>query len=281
VFQVLKSFVLGLGLSLTATTVAAQSLDERVTHSASVNSTAPTQSVNNPDYCINIMASFPTENHEIRYQFFRLTEEVGRDMTPNLREALNKYGDKNVTEGSSMLQAIEDIANPVLRQAAPEITIANMVHVVDFASICEPIITGQIDSLTAYDSALKDVAFNAVIVEDALFLRQILSDALLRLGADKDPLYSASVSNYANALVKTRDDVEFSSFEAELGDLEALYMDDLDGRLKRSNDLINEEMDREVLGDSVALSDSMNKAAKEKAKQRQLYTLIRILGGGG
>jgi len=280
VFQVLKPFVLGLGLSLTATSVAAQSLDERVTHDASVNS-ALIQSSKNPDYCINTMASFPTENHEIRYQFFRLTEEAGRDMTPNLRQALSKYGDKNVTEGSSMLQAIEDIANPVLRQAAPEITIANMVHVIDFASICEPIITGQINSLIAYDSALKDVAFNAVIVEDALFLRQILSDALLRLGADKDPLYSASVSNYANALIKTRDEAEFTSFEAELDDLEALYMDDLDGRLKRSNDIINEEMDREILGDSIALSDSMNKAEKEKAKQRQLYTLIRILGGGG
>ena len=79
----------------------------------------------------------------------------------------------------------------------------------------------------------------------------------------------------------TRDDVEFTTFESELGELEALYMDDLDGRLKRSNDLINEEMDREVLGDSVALSDSMIEAEKKKAKERQLYTLYRILGGGG
>jgi len=277
-FRAFTSLALFLGVSFAATSVAAQASNDRVMQGASV---AVTQSTKNPDYCINTMASFPTENHEIRYQFFRLTEEAGRDVTPNFRDALSKYGDKKIAEDSSMLQAIEDIANPVLRQAAPEITIANMVHVIDFATICEPVITGQISSLEAYDSALKDVAFNAVIVEDALFLRQILSDSLFRLGADEDPLYSASVRQYANALVTTRDEVEFTSFEAELGDLEALYMDDLDGRLKRSNDMINSEMDREVLGDSVALSDSMNKAAKEKAKQRQLYTLIRILGGGG
>lgn len=268
-FRVVTSLALFLGVSLAAISAAGQSFDGVIT------------SAGDSDFCVNTMASFPTENHEIRYQFFRLTEETVRDMTPNLREALTKYGDEKIAKDSSMLQAIEDIANPVLRQAAPEITIANMVHVIDFATICEPIITGQINSLEAYDSALKDVKFNAVIIEDALFLRQILSDSLIRLGADKDPLFSESVNTYANALVKTRDDVEFSSFEAELGDLEALYMDDLDGRLKRSNDMINAEMDREVLGDSVALSDSMYKAEKEKAKQRQLYTLIRILGGGG
>jgi len=241
--------------------------------------TAIRQAKNNPNYCINSMAEFPTDDHETRYQFFRLTEEMARDMMPNFRNALDKYANWRVAADSSMLNAIEDIANPVLRQAAPEITVANMAYVIDFATICEPFITGQINSLNAFDSALNDAEFNAVIVEDALFLRQILSDSMFRLGANEDPLYSYSVNQYANALITTRDEIEFSTFEAELGDLEALYMDDLDGRLKRSNDLINEEMDREVLGDSVALSDSMNKAEKEKAKERQLYTLYRILGG--
>ena len=69
-------------------------------------------------------------------------------------------------------------------------------------------------------------------------------------------------------------------FESDLVELEALYMDDLDGRLKRSNDLINEEMDREVLGDSISLSDSMINAEKRKTKERQIQTLFRILGGG-
>jgi len=279
--RILTSLAFFLGANFAAMPVFAQSVDSIVTPTAPLISTTINHPRNDPDYCINTMAEFPTDNHEIRYQFFRLTEEMARDMTPNFRQALKQYGDNRFVSDRPMLKAIEDIANPVLRQAAPEITIANMAYVIDFASICEPVLTGQISSLKAFFSALKDAEFNAVIVEDSLFLRQILSDSLFRLGADKDSLYSASINQYANALVKTRDEVEFSTFEAELGDLEAVYMNDLDGRLKRSNDIINEEMDREILGDSVALSDSMNKAEKEKAKQRQVYTLIRILGGGG
>lgn len=234
-----------------------------------------------PDFCINTMAGFPTDDQEARYQFFRLTEEMARGATPEFRDALAQYGDDQVSPHTPMLTVIEEIANPVLRQAAPEITIGNMAYVINFAAVCEPFITGQIDSLKAFDPALTNAEFNAVITEDALFLRQILSDSMFRLGANEDSVHSFAVAQYANALVTTRDEMEFSTFEAELDDLEALYMTDLDGRLKRSNDMINEEMDRETLGDAVALSDSMNAAEKRKAKERQLYTLYRILGGGG
>jgi len=270
-----------LGLNFAANPAFAQSVETLSIDNIPTVSSAISNEGLNPDYCINKMAEFPSDDHEIRYQFFRLTEEMARDVTPDFRNALHKYSDQDISSDRPLLEAIEDIANPVLRQAAPEITIASMAHVIDFATLCKSAIAGQVSSLQAYDNALNDVDFNAVIVEDALFLRQILSDSLFRLGADEDPLYRPSVTHYASALVTTRDEVEFTTFEAELDDLEALYMDDLDGRLKRSNDIINEEMDREILGDSVALSDSMNKAEKEKAKQRQLYTLIRILGGGG
>ena len=267
----LTSLAMAFGLSAMALPAAAQFSEATVSE---------TRLETNPDYCISTLAEFPADNHEIRYQFFRLTDEMARDITPELREAMRIYGAQNLPTDRPMLKAIEDIANPVLRQAAPEITVANMAYVIDFASICRPIIDGQINSLAAYDSSLSDPEFNAVIVEDALFLRQILSDSLIRLGADTDPLFSASVVEYSAALVSTRDEAEFVSFEAELDDIEALYMDDLDQRLKRANDMINEEIDSEVLSDSVALSDSMNRAEKRKAKERQLYTLIRILGGG-
>ena len=58
-------------------------------------------------------------------------------------------------------------------------------------------------------------------------------------------------------------------------------MEDLDGRLARSNDVINSEMDREILGDSIQLSDDMTDAARERARQERLYRLLRIFGGGG
>jgi len=233
-----------------------------------------------PDYCINIMSGFPADDHEARYQFFRLTEEMARDATPEFRFTLSEYGAEKVPPNTPVLEVIEDIANPVLRQAAPEITISNMSYVIDFASICETFITGQINSLKAFDPALSEANFNAVITEDALFLRQILSDALFRLGANEDGVHRFVTMRYADSLIITRDIAEFSTFEAELDDLESLYMEDLDGRLKRSNDLINEEMDREILGDALSLNRSLEQSERDKHKQRQLQTLFRILNGG-
>ncbi len=242
---------------------------------APITSTLPTD----PDFCINTLAEFQTENPEARYQFYTLTQEVGRDASPDFRTALTYYSQGEAPSGGNILEAIEDATNPVLRQAAPELTIANMAYVIDFAAQCEAPLSGQINSLKAYDPALANVEFNAMISEDALFLRQILSDSLYRLDADKDPRFGPITQSYASALVQTRDDVEFTSFMSEIDELEALYMNDLDGRLKRSNDLINEEIDVEVLGDAVGLSNSLNDAAARRAKEERILSLIRIMGG--
>ena len=76
-----------------------------------------------------------------------------------------------------------------------------------------------------------------------------------------------------------RDNIEFASYNSEIDELEALYMVDLDGRLKRSNDLINSEINRETLGDAVTLSDDLDQAENHKRKQTALQTLFRILNG--
>jgi len=263
-----------------STTASAQMAEDMNSTSSFSNPVGILPQTLGSDYCINKMAEFPTDDNEARFQFFRLTQEIAQDMTPSLRSAIDKYGNPQVSSESSMLQVIEDVANPVLRQAAPDLTISNMAYIIDFNTICDPYISGQVESLKAFDPSLDNVEFNTVIVEDALFLRQILSDSLHRLGAHEDASYEIAVQQYAESLVTTRDNIEFTMFESDLVELEALYMDDLDGRLKRSNDLINEEMDREVLGDSISLSDSMINAEKRKTKERQIQTLFRILGGG-
>lgn len=242
-----------------------------------VPSAAPISS--DPDFCITTLAGFQTENPEARYQFYSLTQEIARDVTPEFRAALSQYGDGIIPAGSNILDVIEDATNPVIRQAAPEFTIANLTYVIDFAAQCEGALSGQIDSLKAFDPALENIEFNAMISEDALFLRQILSDSLYRLDAHTDPRFGGITQQYAQTLIRTRDEIEFTSFVSEVDELEALYMTDLDGRLKRSNDMINEEMDREVMGDAIGLSDSLNKAAARRAKEERIISLIRIMGG--
>ena len=268
-------------------TTAAAQVSTQTYETAPVLMTAPVANAyaansfaSDPDFCINTLSGFQTENPEARYQFYTLTQEIARAASPELRSALTYYSQgETVSSDANILDVIEDATNPVLRQAAPEITVANLAFVIDFAIQCNTALSGQINSLKAYDPALGNADFNAMISEDALFLRQILSDSLVRLGADSDPQYSAVTTSYADALVRTRDAVEFSAFVSEVDELEALYMTDLDGRLKRSNDMINEEMDNEVVSQAIRRVDSLNNTAAANAKQERILSLIRIMGG--
>lgn len=229
------------------------------------------------DYCITVMGTFPGGDTEARYQFYKLVSDMGADATPDFRAALQKYGEAAPDADTPLMDVIEVIANPVIRQAAPEIVVSNMGHLIDFNARCAGLIEGQILSLSAYDSTL--FLSDEVISQDALYLRQILSESLDRLGAAADPQYGYALSDYAASLVTTRDAVEYAAFETEIDDLESLFMNDLDGRLARSNDIINEEADRNVLADAITLSKDMSKDAEKKQKQDAITTLFRILGG--
>jgi len=235
----------------------------------------------NQDRCISQMADFPTDDPVARYQFFQLVSNVAYGANDEALALFNHYGQPQVEAGTPVLAVIEDIANPVLRQAAPAVIVSSMNYLVDFAVACDVYITGQTESLAAFDKTLTNPELNTAIAEDALFLRQIMSESLTRLGADKDASWSTASAAYSKSLVSQRDAVEFSAFETDIAELETLFMEDLDGRLARSNDVINSEMDREVLGDSIQLSNDLNAAARERARQERLFRLLRIFGGGG
>ncbi len=253
---------------------------ETITQEAqNVGNDVPIAAAPQQEKCITIMSGFPDNGHVPRYQFFKLTQELSRDITPMLKSSLDYFGDSFVTAETPVTEVIENIANPVFRQAAPEITIGNMGYLIDFAMDCESYLTGQIESLEAYDSSLTESEFNIVIAEDALFMRQILSDTLFRVNAQDHEIFGPSVQAYADSLVTTRDEIEFASFENELDSIEAIFLTDLDGRLARSNDVINNEMDQETLVSSIQITDDLNSEAKKKRKQTMLRTLSRILGG--
>lgn len=238
----------------------------------------PAPAAANQERCITIMSGFPDSGPLPRYQFFKLSEDLAVDVTPEFRAALSEFGDGDVADETPILDVIETIANPVLRQAAPEIIVANMAHLIGFAQDCDTYLTGQIQSLRAVDNSLSQD--DIIIAEDALYLRQILSDSMSRLGADTDYIHGAAVNDYASSLIISRDNIEFAGFDADVEDLEALYLTDLDGRLARSNDVINSEINQEILGDAVVLSRDLSEASNEQERQRSLITLLRILGGG-
>ena len=240
------------------------------------------QAAPSQDFCISVMAGFPQddgtkESLTPRYQFYKLVQHMAVDATDDFSAAMTHYIVDDIDPETPAIDIIEAIANPVLRQAAPELAVANMAHLIDFAQTCETYINGQITSLTAFNPTLAED--DLIIQEDALYLRQILSDSLSRLGADAHPTYARATQSYSGSLIIARDNIEFASFETELEDLEALYMTDLDGRLARSNDMINSEINRETLGDAISLADDMNSQARRRQKEEQIRTLFRILNG--
>lgn len=267
-------------LTLFALSANAQAQDAALAETAIVGSDVPIAASPIQEKCITIMSGFPNSDHEPRYQFFKLTQALTEDVTPSFRATIDYFGDSFVTPDTPVTEVIENIANPVFRQAAPEITIGNMGYLIDFALDCETYLSGQIESLVAFDRNLANPDLNIIIAEDALFMRQILSDSLFRLSAHEHEIFGPYVQAYADSLVTTRDDIEFAGFENELASIEALYLTDLDGKLARSNDVINNEMDQEALVTSLEITDDLNEEAERKSKGKMLRTLISILGGG-
>lgn len=226
--------------------------------------------------CVTMMSGFPNDDPESRYLFFRLSQALAHDMTPELSALMAEHMAENETRRLPsdwpIMDVIEDIADPVLRQAAPVQTIASMAHIIHFDALCGDVVSGQVDALAAFDPSLAEA--DLYIREDALYLRQILAEALERVSDKDSPVLQA----YAASLVRERDDIEFDGFEAEVDELEALYMGDLDERLETSNDLINAEA-QTGMDDAFSLSRDMNEQARRQARQQRTYSLVRILGG--
>ena len=260
-----------------ATTTSITPSEASLIHAPSYDTNAVANTDDNQDFCIAVITGFPNDSQVSRYQFFKLTQELSVDATSDFRQALLAYQGDPLPSDIPVLDVIEIIANPVLRQAAPEMVVASMYHLIDFNHKCRPYLGGQIASLTAYDKTL--IESDIVIAEDALYLRQILLDALSRLGADNNPIHKVAMLNYSDALVRSRDTIEFIAYEDEVSDLESIFMEDLDDRLAKSNDIINNEIDREILGDAVTLSDDLIDDLKRKQKEEDLRTLARILNG--
>ncbi|MGB6228760.1 MAG: hypothetical protein WBF53_01365 [Litorimonas sp.] len=229
------------------------------------------------EQCVTMMSGFPDDGPESRYVFFRLSQELAKDVSPDLSELMVSFMAENETRrlpaAYPMIDVVEDIADPVLRRAAPDRTVAGMAHIAYFDALCGTFVQGQVDSLVAYKPALAEM--DLPIREDALYLRQILAEALDRLGGGETDV----VQTYTASLVTERDDIEYTGFTSDVDELEALYMGDLDTKLARSNDAVNEGADAESWDVAAQTARDMNQAARDQASQDRFFTLYRILGG--
>ena len=231
------------------------------------------------DFCIQMLDGFPNDDPVVSYSFFKLAQDMGADTDAPTLAMIDRYSGAAVASDTPVMDVLEQVADPVLRQAQPAEALSGAAHIIHFASACEGFLAGQVDSLLAFDPTLADVEFNALITEDALYLRQLVSEALSRLGADTDPDHRATFAAYTTSLLAQRGAMEFATFEAGVEEVERVFLVDLDGRLARSNDLINGAMNREVMADAQGLVDDLNRQEELARRQRRQFILIRILTG--
>lgn len=227
--------------------------------------------------CLVRMSGFAMDDRAARYQFFVLIETVGMDVDAAMLASMKHFGQPPLPADTTMIAVIEGIANPITLQAQPALTVAQTVSLISFAQECAPYIRGQINSLAVIEPGFADPTFNVTVREDGLYLRQMAGEALARLGAYEDPVHGQAVRSYDRVLVDLRTQIEFDAFEHQLDDLEGLYLSDLDQKLALANDQINGEMDREVLDNSIMISNDMSKASEQERRRRMTQTLFQIL----
>lgn len=230
------------------------------------------------DFCIAMMSGFPEISLEDRHQFYALIRALAHGADPAFIEAMEAYGEGEVSPDTPVVQVIEAIANPVMLQAAPQATIAQTAHLIRFGTECSVFLDGQITSLEAVNPALADGRGTLTIGEDALYLRSLLLDAMYRLSADTDPQHGGAIAAYQRDLVRQRDGIEFAAFDAEIADIEAMATGDLEDRLDRANAALESGMDTENVQRAADLSDMLTKAQREESQRRVAQVLIDILG---
>lgn len=227
--------------------------------------------------CIQMMAGFPDSSPQVRYKFYRLVQATAVGTDDTMMDALVAYGGDMALD-TPVIETVEAIANPVMRQAAPELIVAQTAHLIGFARECSPFIDGQVRAYLAADESLADPQFNQEIGEDALFLRSVLLDTLYRLEADADPYHGVAVARYQRSLVVQRDEIEFAAFDSELAELEALALGDLGDRLDMANASVNDTLDQGQLDAAIGLSRDMSESYRRESRARMAEVFIQILG---
>lgn len=228
--------------------------------------------------CIQQMAGFPDSSPQARYQFYRLVQASAVGADAGLLDALTAFDGGGIPADTPIIETVEEIANPVMRQAAPQLIVAQMAHLIGFAQDCAPYIDGQVRAYVATDPSLADPQYNREIGEDALFLRSVLLDTLYRLEADTDPHHGMAVARYQRSIVTQRDEIEFAAFDSELDELETLALGDLGDRLDMANASVNDTLDQGQLDAAVGLSRDMSEAYQRESRARMAQVFIDILG---
>ncbi|MEM9740522.1 MAG: hypothetical protein AAF829_11695 [Pseudomonadota bacterium] len=229
------------------------------------------------DVCATQMTTLAGGTLTGRHQLFVLVQQAGRGADDAFLEAIGTFGAGSVDPSTPLLQVVEDIANPVLLQAAPAATVGQMAHLIRFSQECQIVLDGQIAALEATVPDLSSGVYKQAIGEDAIFLRSMLLDALYRLNADADPIHGQSVATYQRDLLRQRDDIEFAAFDSDLAALEEEFASDLESRLELANTSVGDAAASVDAKGAAEVAKALSDVQRAESNQRMAQLLRDVL----
>lgn len=238
------------------------------------------QTAVNSDLCIRMMAGFPDESLVNRYQFYRLIDMMEDGADSGVNAALEHFGAKNSLGQETVVDVVRNLSDPVMLQSAPRYTVGNAAQLIEYAQQCRPFISAQIASIEVAEPSVTDPLFEEQLAEDAVYLRALVVQSLESVSAQIHPVHGPAVLRYQNATVNIRNEAEFVGFAAELDSLSLETLVELDEKLVLHQDVIEDDIDKEVVSSSNQMVQSMNQSSKEESDRKVNYIMWRILNSG-
>jgi len=239
---------------------------------------APTPAPMHSDLCINMMKDFPDDSLVNRYQLFRLIEMMEVGVDSGVSDALTHFGMKNSLGTDTIVEVVQNLSDPVMLQSQPRYSLGNAAQLINYAQHCKPFISSQIASIEAAEPSVNEGLFQEQLAEDSVYLRALVVQSFESVSAHNHPIYGGAVQRYGDGTVFIRNEAEFAGFEAELDALSIETLEDLDQKLLVHQDIVEEEVDKEIMASSADMVNSMNQASKDEANRKVYQIMCQIVG---
>jgi hypothetical protein len=206
-----------------------------------------------------------------QYQTLRLLQLLAEGGGSSFERLL---ADNGVIAGneSSLDESLIKIGDATAQLSDPKLVLSCGLQIMKTAQKNGSWLATRIAELEASSPQLE-ARFDPVVLEDAVKLRSFMSEQLERLGVDPA---NSSFQAYFSQTTRIRDNLEFISFEQELGQITVASVNDLSSQLDAGQSAIEKRFDPESVTSAVARAETMNEATREQTKSKMFSIFQRV-----
>lgn len=229
------------------------------------------------EYCLSVMAGFP-DDAQSRFTFYHLVELLHEGADPGIYASLDAYSSDSVAAETPVVDVLDYIANPVMRQALPGSVLAHLNHLVKFDRKCGAFIQSQKQTLAVVDPSVMHRDFRGSVLQDALFLRQVMIEAFYQMSAHEDPVHREAVLSLGRSADALRANKNVEAFGEELDELlDEVLLEYNDLRENQRFAVLDDSLQREQVRSDQEMLNQMNKGARTQGYENIAQTIFTML----